>query len=223
MDIKMKKIAIFDMDGVLIDSEPLHWDAYRVLMGKLRINIPEEELNGFVGKTAVVIWKSVKERYALEESLEELMQKKDAVFFESLKAVSLEPMKGVKDLLEELQRAGIVCTIASSSYRNIIDHILSELELESYFDYVISGDEVRNGKPDPEIFLKVAERYDAAPRECVVIEDSHNGVCAAKTAGMNCVGYMNQNSGNQDLAKADLLVDSFGSENIERIMKFFAQ
>src|SRR5690606_5174684 len=99
-----------------------------------------------------------------------------------------------------------------------IDLILQKLDIEKYFDFVVSGEQVVKGKPEPDIFLKVANHYSIHPKDCMVIEDSTNGVLAAKAANMFCVGYYNPSSGNQDLTKADLIIDSFNDPRLYSII-----
>ena len=109
--------------------------------------------------------------------------------------------------------------LASSSPRRIIDLFTSKTSTQSYFEFLLSGEEVPNGKPEPDIFLEAARRLGAAPAECVVIEDSANGVQAAVAAGMRCIGFQNPHSGTQDLKMADLVVDHFGKEK-KKILSF---
>ena len=89
-----------------------------------------------------------------------------------------------------------------------------------YFDFIVSGEEVTNGKPMPDIFLKAADHFQSSPDNCFVIEDSSNGVTAAKAAGMKCIGFRNVNSGNQDISKADLIINSFSKTEINNVLNF---
>src|SRR5690606_3322721 len=108
--------------------------------------------------------------------------------------------------------------LASSSPVKLINIIVDRLEIRHHFDYLVSGEEVERGKPFPDIFLKVAELYNIEPSDSLVIEDSHNGVLAAKAAGMTCIGYKNLNSGNQDLTKADIVIGHF-DELSDKVLK----
>ena len=98
--------------------------------------------------------------------------------------------------------------IASSGLMKNINLILSKLNVESYFSHIVSGEMPKKGKPAPDIFLLAASHFNLSPENCLVIEDSRNGTLAAKAAGMTCVGYINEGSGNQDLSYADLVVDT---------------
>jgi HAD superfamily hydrolase (TIGR01509 family) len=107
--------------------------------------------------------------------------------------------------------------LASSNNKMAVDSIIEKFGLRKYLKVAISGDDVTNGKPDPEIFLKASEKMNIEPHECLVIEDAANGVIAAKAAGMKCIGLQNKNSGNQDLSEADLVVNNFNKLDINLI------
>ncbi|MCF6335335.1 MAG: HAD-IA family hydrolase, partial [Spirochaetales bacterium] len=130
---------------------------------------------------------------------------------------SMTPIPGVEELLNRLTKAGFVIALASSSPSSIINFILSKCRIENYFKIIMSGDDVEKGKPDPEIFLKTAEKNKTRPENCIVIEDSENGITAANRAGMKSIGYRNPGSGNQNLSGADLIIESFSSLTISDI------
>jgi beta-phosphoglucomutase-like phosphatase (HAD superfamily) len=104
-----------------------------------------------------------------------------------------------------------------------IDNVLQKLDLVHYFSFKVSGADLPKSKPDPMIFRKAAEMIDVTPNSCLVIEDSYNGVTAAKAAGMICIGYKNEHSGNQDLSKADLIIEDFGTFNIGTFQLDFSE
>jgi HAD superfamily hydrolase (TIGR01509 family) len=141
--------------------------------------------------------------------VEELKAMERDLKFKTLDEKKLVPTQGVEDLLNRLKSENATLAIASSSIKNNIDLILQKLNLVSFFDLVVSGEEVPKGKPEPDIFLKVSNHFSRQPQDCVVIEDSTNGVLAAKAAGMVCLAYYNPHSGKQDLSKADLIFDCF--------------
>jgi HAD superfamily hydrolase (TIGR01509 family) len=131
-----------------------------------------------------------------------------------LRDTDLVPSIGVVAFLDALKLNGYTLAIASSSLKRNVDLILGKLKLTAYFDFIVSGEQVTKGKPEPDIFLKVAEHYGLHPNECVVIEDSTNGVAAAKAAGMHCLAYFNPTSGEQDLSKADQVFKSFADTDV---------
>jgi HAD superfamily hydrolase (TIGR01509 family) len=206
---RMKKLIIFDMDGVLLDSEKLYMDMNQAFFKKLGAKISIDEHQTFVGISATKMWTYIKEKFHLLQTVDELKELEKELKNKTLKETTLVPTFGVIDFLEFLKQKDYVLTIASSGLRKNIDLILQKLAMEKYFDFVVSGEQVMKGKPEPDIFLKVADHYNRDSKDCIVIEDSYNGVLAAKAANMFCIGYYNPNSGNQDLSKADIIIDSF--------------
>jgi HAD superfamily hydrolase (TIGR01509 family) len=130
-------------------------------------------------------------------------------------------MTGILELLSNLKKEGIKIGLASSSPLETINLILEKFEIKDYFDAVISGEDLKRGKPAPDIYLKAAELLSVCPENCIGIEDSNHGVCAAKSAGMKCVGLQNTNSGNQDLSNSDLKVDSIEQLNTLMLKNLF--
>lgn len=202
------------MDGVLVDSEPLYLDVNQFFFKQNGFEINVEEYKSFIGISATKMWSYIKEKFNLTQTNEELKELEKERKYEKLKETDLVPTAGVVDFLEILKKNDYILTIASSAMRKNIDLILDKLDIKKYFDFIVSGEDVTRGKPNPDIFLKVANHYDKLPTDCIVIEDSTNGVLAAKSAGMFCIGYNNPNSGKQDLSKADLIVDNFNDKKL---------
>ncbi|MCX8130252.1 MAG: HAD family hydrolase [Clostridia bacterium] len=209
------KAVIFDMDGVIIDSEPIYFEIERKSFGKFGLIIPEAEHHSFVGITLEEMWHRIKSNYGLPHTVEELLVfHKNQVIKQMSIQESLRPIDGVLDLIRELREKGIKTAIASSSPVKLIDIILNKLDIKGYFDLVVSGEEVEKGKPEPDIFLKAARILSIKPSNCVVIEDSRNGIIASLEAGMPCIGFKNPNSGNQDLSKADKTISHFSEIDV---------
>ncbi len=204
----MIKAFIFDMDGVIMDSEPLHYESDRMIMRGFGIELSDEELNPYVGVGDLIMWTELKERYNLGLSIEELIKKQNANKLRLLKAWDIETIEGIDSLLVNLKEKRIKIALASSSTRKFIGLALDKMGITQCFDVIVSGEEVVNGKPAPDIFLRAAELLKVEPRNCIVLEDSRNGVNAAKDAGMKCIGYINPNSGNQDLSRNDKIVST---------------
>ena len=118
------------------------------------------------------------------------------------------PIRGLKELLSYARDKGLVLAVASSSSLHNINLVLKAIGLIQFFSLIASGEQVPKNKPFPDIYLKTAELLKLVPDECMVVEDSANGVKSAKVAGMYCVGFRNPGSGNQDLSPADMIVDS---------------
>jgi HAD superfamily hydrolase (TIGR01509 family) len=206
---------IFDMDGVLVDSEPVHMAAEFELHKKLGIKVPESMFYSFVGLSLYKMWETLKNEFSLAQSVEELIRIDDVFRIEYFSRLDSMPViTGIPELLEAVNGAGLPVALASSSPRKIIDYTLEKSGLKKYFPLTISGQEVEHGKPAPDIFLAAASLVARKPSDCLVIEDSRNGVLAAKAAGMSCLGFRSPNSGNQDLSAADWITDRFDPKQI---------
>ncbi|KHD37606.1 phosphatase [Clostridium acetobutylicum] len=212
----MIKAVIFDMDGVLIDSEPLHLDYAFKLFKELNITMTPNEYSKFIGTTSLYMWSNIKDKYNLENTVESLINKERNGFFEFLSSpnTNIKPIDYIPELLGSLKENNFKTAVASSSPMRVIKYIINNFELEKQFNELVTGDYVERSKPNPDIFLYAAKKLEVLPEQCVVIEDSHNGVLAAKNAGMKCIGFKNPNSGNQDLSKADTIIHSFNEIDI---------
>ncbi len=216
----MIKAIIFDMDGVIIDSEPIHKQVERSIFERLNIEVSEEEHNSYVGKTSMGMWNEIKFKHNLKEDIssEEIVRLEVDRYIEHLLADDdIKPINGVREFINELHIDDIKLALASSAVRKSIETVINLFELEEYFGISISGEDIENGKPFPDIFLKAAKELGVKPMECVVIEDSKNGVMAAKAAGMKCIGFKNPNSGDQDLSSADMVINSFSQIDCKKI------
>ncbi len=217
----MLKAVIFDMDGVLIDSEPFHLVVNEKIFANLGINLSEDEYHSFIGTTHKDMWSTIKKRYNLPQPVPELANMQVSGNINYIKTEKIEAIEGVTDLLSKIKKENIKTGIASSSPTEVIELVIKKLGISNYFSAIVGGEEIKNGKPSPDIFLKAAKHLNAKPSDCIVIEDSKNGVLAAKAAGMKCIGFKNPNSGNQDLGKADLIVDNYDSLNINILKNLF--
>ncbi len=206
----MIKAVIFDMDGVLVNSEPHHFAVEKILLNDLGISVTDREVDSFVGLALNKMWQRIKDSYHLKENIEELV-KKDTEFrvsyFSDLE--KLDPIEGVKELISSISDEKLKTAVASSSHSRFISTVLEKTGLSGCFPLLISGFDVEHGKPFPDIFLKTASLLGVRPEDCVVVEDSCNGIKGAKAAGMKCIAYRNPESGNQDLSEADMIIDSF--------------
>jgi HAD superfamily hydrolase (TIGR01509 family) len=220
--VEMFKAVIFDMDGVLVDSELEHLKVETNILKTLGIEISEEEHNKFVGTTAKYMWSYIKKKYHIKKSIEELIEiNADSYYKHITSCYVLKQIDGATKLLENLNINRIKLAVGSSSNINVIEASLKAIKLEKYFDVLVSGQYVKLSKPEPDIFLYAANKLGIKPEECLVVEDSHNGVIAANKAGMKCLGYISEHSGNQDLSSADLITDSFQKISIEKLNKLF--
>lgn len=199
---------IFDMDGVLLDSEPMHQEIIYEVFQLEGISFDKAYIQTLTGMSAFPMWEKVKHDAQRSESVEELIKFHRDYFFKRLPEVKVPLVPHVKDVLEKFKNEGKHLSLASSSGRKLIDIFTQQTNIAHYFEVIMSGDDVQYSKPNPEIFLKVAQWYGLPATQFTVIEDSTNGVKAAKSAGMQCVGFQNPLSGGQDLSQADLLIHS---------------
>ena len=199
---------IFDMDGVLLDSEPMHQEIIYETFQLKGIPFDKAYIQTLTGMSAFPMWEKVKRDARRTESVEELMQFHRDYFFKRLPEMKVPLVPHVKEVLEKFKNEGKHLSLASSSGRKLIDIFTQQTNIAHYFEVMMSGDDVQYSKPNPEIFLEVAQWYELPAGRFTVIEDSTNGVKAAKSAGMQCVGFQNPLSGGQDLSQADLLIHS---------------
>ncbi|MCC2546254.1 HAD family hydrolase [Hymenobacter sp. BT175] len=217
----MIRTVIFDMDGVLVDTEPLHHDAFFRHFAELGISVSNEEYAAFLGSSTRNVYQQLKQRFGLEPDVEALIDRKRELFGTSFDAdTGLELLPGARKLIEDLYEAGVPLQLASSAAKVTINRVFTRFGLYPYFDNRVSGEDFPQSKPNPAIFLEAARLAGIPPQECLVIEDSANGVTAAKAAGMYCVGYRSAHSGGQDLQHADHVVSHLGQLNAALIQGF---
>lgn len=216
----MFEAVIFDMDGVLIDSEPLHIQLEEEIFKEIGANVSFEEHISFVGTTSHYMWEYVKNKCNVPLTVEELveMDRKRYIDYISKHDDAVKPIEGVGELVKELYSKKVKLAVASSSPIDVIELVVKRLKLKDYFNELVSGDFVKRSKPYPDIFLYAAEKLNVVPEKCLVVEDSNKGVLAAKSAGMKVVGFINPNSGNQDLRMSDMIIQSFYNINYEKLM-----
>lgn len=217
----MMKAVIFDMDGVLINSDPLHFAAVVRVLAKHNVRISNDYLNKYSGHTNEFIWQKLVEAFDLENVPGLYIQQQLDYTIEEMKTGNYVTIAGVEKLLESLTNANMPLGLASSSPPIVIKTFLEELKIEKYFTQWISGNEVKKSKPEPFIYTEIVKRLGFQPSECVAIEDTTIGITSAKNAGLKCIGYQNPNSKIQDLSKADTIICSFDEVNIAEINAMF--
>jgi beta-phosphoglucomutase family hydrolase len=213
----MIRAVIFDMDGVIAETEYVHIEAEKQTMLKYGVRISEDELHEYTGTTAKLMFTELIKKYGLDATFEEMFKVKEKILFELMEK-GIQPTKGVVDLLLELRKRKIKLAVASSSHRKMIEYVLKTLKITGLFESVVGAEDIERSKPDPEIFQVSAKRLEVKPEKCLVVEDSRLGVEAAKSAGMKCLGYVNPSSGKQDLSKADIVTHDFRKLNVQKLL-----
>jgi len=199
--------VIFDMDGVLADSEPLHQHVIRVLLAEYGVDWAPDGRDPTVGLTSLESFAVICTRHALAHDPRRLDELYTARVVPLLRE-RVTPLPGVPDVPRALAARGLRLGLASSSGPEVIETTLAALGVRPLFEAVVSGVEVARGKPAPDVFLETAKRLGVAPAACVVIEDSERGVSAARAAGMRCVAIPCGETRHHDFADATLVLSS---------------
>jgi len=206
----MFKAALFDMDGVIVDSEPLHHKAYYQMFSDVNIDVSEDIYASFTGQSTLEICKQLITHFKLPLGPQTLVDIKRHHFKQLFdNDTSLQLLDGVLDVIKDYYSHGMALVLASSASMANINRIFERFDLDQYFVAKISGADLKKSKPHPEIFIKAAELSGHDPKDCFVIEDSTNGISAAKAANIFCIGYNSLHSKDQDYTKADVVVSRF--------------
>nr|WP_315163747.1 HAD family hydrolase [uncultured Flavobacterium sp.] len=214
----MIQTVIFDMDGVIVDTEPVHHYAYYKQFDELNIVVPEEMYTSFTGFSTRNTFQTLKEAFQLKHNVEDLIQRKRTIFNDAFDSKEdLDLLEGVKDLIKDLHANGIQLIVASSASKVTIDRVFTRFGLHDYFTHIVSGEDFPKSKPHPAIFEHAASLSIAPKENCIVIEDSTNGVKAAKAAGILCIGYNSFHSKDQDLSEADRIINHFNELSFEKV------
>ncbi|MGQ0794287.1 MAG: HAD family hydrolase [Deltaproteobacteria bacterium] len=213
----MIKAVIFDMDGVMIDSEPLWEKTERILLGRRGIDYNPSYRDKIVGLNQQDSGALLVRTFNLPETVDDIIGERIAILL-GIYETELRLMDGLIRLLEELRDGGMSLAVASSSPNRVIKFVLEKFNLGGFFDTVVAGEFVPNGKPHPDIYLYTARKLSAEPEECAVIEDSINGLRAAKSAGMRCIAAPDKRLSQAEFAAADIIVPSVSEINLNLVL-----
>lgn len=210
----MIQTVIFDMDGVIVDTEPVHHYAYNQQFKQLNIEVSPEMYASFTGNSTKNIFEKLKAQFNLEQDVPTLVETKRSLFNEAFDSKEdLYLLDGVEELIKDLHSNGIQLVLGSSSAKVTINRIFNRFNLHPYFTHIVSGEDFPKSKPHPAIFQHAAHLAETPVENCVVIEDSTNGILAAKAAGIYCIGYDSFHSKMQDYSNADLVIRHFNELN----------
>jgi HAD superfamily hydrolase (TIGR01509 family) len=214
------KGVIFDMDGVLIDSEPLHAELLIALAAEEGIQMSLDDTLKYIGIPLNEMWEELCAEKGLADSAARISSEHSRRTDEAFRSRDLVPVEGIPALLEELRREGYSLGVASSSESALIDLLLRKLGLSSFFSVTAGRDQVERGKPAPDIYLRTLELLGLESGRAAAVEDSAPGAAAALRAGLDCIGYQNPDFPHQDLAACDLLVPGFNEAERLKIRSF---
>lgn len=203
----MINAVIFDMDGVMIDSEPLWEKTERILLARRSIDYSPDYRDKIVGLNQRDSGRLLVDTFDLDETVEDIINERISILT-SIYEKELELIPALVPLLGQLAREGYRLAVASSSPLRVVTFVLDMFSLHNHFLTVVSGDSVGNGKPHPDIYLHTAEMLGVVPAECVAIEDSINGLRSAKGAGMYCIAIPDKRLTPDQFESADVILDS---------------
>jgi HAD superfamily hydrolase (TIGR01509 family) len=207
------------MDGVIVDTEPVHHHAYNQHFEQLNIEVNAEMYASFTGNSTKNIFERLKIQFNLDEDVATLVETKRNLFNDAFdNKEDLYLLDGVEDLIKDLYDNGMQLVLASSSAKVTINRVFNRFALHKYFTHIVSGEDFPKSKPHPAIFLRAAELANTPVENCIVIEDSTNGIMAAKAAGIYCIGYDSFHSKLQDYSLADVVITDFKELSYERIL-----
>ena len=206
-----KKTVIFDMDGVLADTEPYHCQAWLKALKEAGININEKYyFENVCGNASLISAKMLCQEYGIcNIEPEQIVDRKSFHAHDLISKKGIKPFPGVINLIKNLTKSGYQLGLASSTAFLVINSLLQSLGIKHHFSVIHGPEIVENGKPHPDQYLLTAKILNKDPWDCLVIEDSKSGVISAKKAGAKCIAYLNGHNRREDLGLADYITDSF--------------
>lgn len=218
----MLKAVIFDMDGTLVDTEPVYLAAAGDIFDELGFELTVDEYAQFTGTSLASMWSFLRQKFEITQDLDLLVDETKRGYLKKIREEKgLLPMPGVVALIQSLQVDGVPLAVGTSTNRDLMQVTLDLFGLSQYFTVKVAVDDVGRSKPSPDIFLKAAELLNVEPESCLVFEDSFHGSLAAKRAEMKCVGYTQNNKNPQDLSHADLKIADFSQVTLESLKQLF--
>ncbi|UCH61659.1 MAG: HAD family phosphatase [Fidelibacterota bacterium] len=213
---------VFDMDGVFVDSEPIFFEAFNIILAPYGVGISDDYFCQMVGYSSEKNLADIARDWDIDLPVESSLRKLDEAYMNLVKARAISARSGVWPLISRAKAAGLRLGLCTSSpdhlarlvVGKILDHDQPGMAFEELFDAVITGDRVDHKKPHPEPYEKLASLLDISPAYCLVIEDSNSGVASAKAAGSTCVALRDVYNRRQDFSQADLVIHDLGELKI---------
>jgi beta-phosphoglucomutase family hydrolase len=215
------RAVLWDMDGVVADTARQHFQSWQFAFGKHGVKFSEGEFKSVFGQRNDIIIRKIMGAGVNPAMIEKVARDKEEFFRAAVKK-DLKPFPGVIKLLITIKDNGIRAAIGSSAPLENIRAVLSGLGIEDYFQALVYGLEVQEGKPSPQVFQLAARKLGAQPGNCIVIEDAVAGVRAAKSGGMHCIAVTNTHPA-ATLAEADVVVDSLERIGLNQLNMLFSQ
>ena len=209
--------VIFDMDGVLADTGPIHFESWVKMASEINVEFTREFFEETFGQQSVTITRKLLGNKVDDEELVKRAYLKEHYYREMVKD-KLEPLPGVIELIRNLKDKKFKLAVGSSGPPENVELLLNSLQVKKYFEIIITADDVSNSKPAPDVFLIAAKRLQINPKNCIVIEDAPVGIEAAIRAGMKSIAITTTHDKN-DLTSADLIVNDLSFISIEDILK----
>ena len=211
------RAVIFDLDGVLVETHAFHFEAWKRWGEEVGLahRITEEWFRSTFGRRNDTIIPTIWPTPLTPEEVERLSERKEALFREVARG-RIRPLPGARELVQALHRAGFRLAVGTSTPPENLEMILESIQLTPYFPVRVTSADVQRGKPDPEVFLRAAEQLRVPPERCVVIEDAHVGVEAARRGGMRCIAVTTTHPAER-LREADWVVTSLTEVTPERV------
>lgn len=203
------RAVLFDMDGVLINTEPLHYRMWKETFHNRGLEIDYEIYKGCIGTTDAFLMDLILENYGRDFRRDpDISAERKVIEERMLQEEGFPEMAGVREMLQKLYEAGYLLAVASSSPLSRIEAAMNYIDAKPFFALLNTAENVAHSKPAPDVYLDTAKKLGVSPRECIVLEDSENGTAAAESAGMICVGLRNPDSGDQNLERAKVVIRS---------------
>jgi|TARA_B100002003_G_C14099183_1_gene528633 HAD superfamily hydrolase (TIGR01509 family) len=216
----MLKAIIFDMDGVLTDSIEGIWDSFEILLKEYGVNFSKEYIQKNLSRSLRDNLKAWKIEYGIKDyDIAEFSKRASEIQFDTIK--NEKPDKHLIELLDQAKKYNIELAVATSSMKPRALEILEILQIKKYFKTIVTAEDIKNHKPNPEVFLEAAKRLKVDPEECIVIEDACSGVEAAKNAKMKAIGKVSDYTCMDDFLNADKVINKFSEINIDDLRELF--